>query len=160
MEDAQIEMPKYKCHKEVWALKIKKIVLHASSDPIVTVEAFSKTAEFKGGHIFPEREGYAPIPFDAEYYRKHNPQAGGYYMVYRDGYKSFSPAGAVDDGYTEITATKPSDDMLIVTYGSDLINEDLDQKIIGLINSQGYEWLDSGYDLTKNERDLRFTKSK
>ena len=30
---------------------------------------------------------------------KHKPHAGGYYVVYDDGYKSFSPAKAFEEGY-------------------------------------------------------------
>ena len=52
--------------------------------------------------ITPEDPGYAPFSIDAAYLRKHNPQAGGYYVVYADGYKSFSPAEAFEDGYTRI----------------------------------------------------------
>lgn len=33
---------------------------------------------------------------------KHNPQIGWYYVVYEDGYVSFSPAGAFEGGYTKI----------------------------------------------------------
>ena len=33
---------------------------------------------------------------------KHDPQAGGYYVVYADGYQSFSPAQAFEEGYTRI----------------------------------------------------------
>ena len=83
---AQCEMPKYKCHKEVWALKIAKI-------------------EFEGDNtwtITPEEPEYAPFKIDGIYFDKHKPQAGGYYVVYEDGYKSFSPAEAFEAGYTII----------------------------------------------------------
>ena len=96
----QAEMPKYVCHKEVHALKIKQIICHAHEDPSVTIDEFSKTAEFKGGHILPEDRRFCPIPFDADYYRKHNPKSGGYYVVYKGGYKSWSPAEEFEDGYT------------------------------------------------------------
>ncbi|MES2319994.1 MAG: hypothetical protein V4631_21140 [Pseudomonadota bacterium] len=33
---------------------------------------------------------------------KHHPHAGGYFVVYEDGYSSFSPAPAFEAGYTEI----------------------------------------------------------
>ena len=81
------EMPKYKCHKEVWALKIAEI-----------------TPKFGDGsaEILPEEDGYALFRVDGEYVKKHNPQVGGYYVVYEDGYKSFSPAKAFEDGYTLI----------------------------------------------------------
>lgn len=74
-------MPRYRCHKEVSALKIKSI---------------------EGNEITPEDEGFAPFLVEKEYLQKHNPKAGGYYVVYADGYVSFSPAGAFEDGYTKI----------------------------------------------------------
>jgi hypothetical protein len=82
------EMPRYECHKKVWALKIKNVIVKAS-----TQEAT----------IVPEDEGYAEFPVPYEYIVKHNPQAGGYYVVYQDGYKSFSPAEAFEKGYTLIS---------------------------------------------------------
>ncbi len=97
-----IKMPTYRCHKTVSALKIKEVVCHADADPAVTIDEFAKTEEFQGGHIFPDDKRYGPIPFDAAYFRKHKPEAGGYYVVYSDGYKSFSPAKAFEDGYTRV----------------------------------------------------------
>lgn len=89
-------MPRYRCHKEVWALKI------------ATVAHNSVLAQLSGDEsdgsalIVPADEGYGEFRVDAEYVRKHNPQAGGYYVVYRDGYKSFSPAQAFEEGYTRL----------------------------------------------------------
>lgn len=85
---ASAEMPKYKCHKEVWALKIKEIEQHE-----IDVESYI---------ITPEDVGYAPFVVGSEYVLKHKPEVGGYYVVYKDGYKSFSPAEAFEDGYTLI----------------------------------------------------------
>jgi hypothetical protein len=39
---------------------------------------------------------------DAPYIAKHNPQVGGYFVEYDDGYHSFSPAEAFEAGYTLI----------------------------------------------------------
>ncbi len=83
-----IEMPKYKCHKEVWALKIKKIEKNQ-------VDQGSAT-------IYPEDLRYGAITVDANYVTKHNPQEGGYYVVYKDGYESFSPAESFEEGYSKI----------------------------------------------------------
>ena len=90
------EMPRYKCHKEVWALKIGKIHLDQ--------EDARQEGRDTDGHatITPEESGYAPFRVDAEYMRKHKPVVGGYYVVYADGYKSFSPAKAFDGGYTKV----------------------------------------------------------
>jgi hypothetical protein len=78
----QSAMPKYKCHKEVWALKILSV-------------------EHEDGRLIVEYP-YSPIHPPQEYFQKHDPKAGGYYVVYEDGYKSFSPAEAFESGYTRI----------------------------------------------------------
>lgn len=94
------EMPRYQCHKKVWALKIKEVIKHAHPDPKADDEAFEASEAFQGAHLMPEDTGFAPIPVDAAWYRKHNPQTGGYYVVYEDGYTSYSPAEAFESGYT------------------------------------------------------------
>jgi hypothetical protein len=90
---AGTEMPRYACHKEVWALKIKAI--RQNDQP----------TDLAGGSwlLDVEEPGYAPIEVShIDYVLKHSPHAGGYYVVYKDGYKSFSPAKAFEDGYTRI----------------------------------------------------------
>jgi hypothetical protein len=90
---AQVEMPKYVCHKEVWALKIKEIKRDGEGE----------NRETDGSAIItPEEVGYAPFKVDHAYVSKHKPEIGGYYVVYKDGYKSFSPAEAFESGYTRI----------------------------------------------------------
>lgn len=90
------EMPRYKCHKEVWALKIKDIILDSDV-------AQKENRETDGGAmITPEEEGYAPFKVDHAYIQKHQPKVGGYYVLYKGGYKSFSPAEDFEDGYTRV----------------------------------------------------------
>lgn len=86
------ELPRYKCHKEVHALKIESV-----KDPTEPGD------ETDGSRIliFSEKP-FAPIRVNHEYVRKHKPEAGGYYVVYEDGYTSFSPAKAFEDGYTRL----------------------------------------------------------
>lgn len=96
------EMPQYQSHKKVWALKLKDVVKHAHPDPNTDDAAFEASDAFQGAHLMPEDPGFAPIPVDAEWYRKHDPKAGGYYVVYPDGYKSWSPAEAFEAGYTRV----------------------------------------------------------
>lgn len=98
-----VQLPKYKCHKEVWALKIKEVIKHAHPDPNYDDAVFEASDDFQGAHLLFERTGFAPISVDADWYRKHDPMPGGYYVVYEDGYKSFSPAKAFEDGYTEVS---------------------------------------------------------
>jgi len=89
--DAQAEMPRYKCHKEVWALKIEKIERHNEGN---------LNAESDGSAIItPSEDGFAPFRVEHDYMRKHKPEVGGYYVTYKDGYKSYSPAEAFEDGY-------------------------------------------------------------
>ena len=87
------EMPKYKSHKEVWALKIKSIVRDGEGE----------NRETDGSAmITPEEDGYAPFIVEPEYMHKHKPQVGGYFVQYKGGYKSFSPAKEFEEGYTII----------------------------------------------------------
>jgi hypothetical protein len=83
---ADAEMPRYECFKKVWAFKIRMISRHADGNAT----------------IVPEENGYAPIVVSLGYVNKHNPQVGGYYVVYDDGYKSFSPAKAFEEGYRRL----------------------------------------------------------
>lgn len=93
---AAAEMPRYKCHKEVWALKIAGIEFDHD-------KARAENRETDGSAmITPAEDGYAPFRVDANYVHKHKPEAGGYYVVYADGYKSFSPAKAFEDGYSAV----------------------------------------------------------
>ena len=80
-------LPVYTCHKQVQALKIKAIVRQ-------TTWQGRETALLHFG------DGYVDIWVDADYVEKHNPQAGGYFVIYKDGYRSWSPAEAFEEGYT------------------------------------------------------------
>lgn len=85
-------MPKYRSHKEVYALKIADVI-----DPT------QDGNESDGSRILvPAEAGYAPFRVNHDYVRKHEPKAGGYYVTYSDGYRSFSPAQAFEEGYTRI----------------------------------------------------------
>jgi hypothetical protein len=93
---AESQMPKYVCHKEVYALKIKEIVLDSEI-------AQKENRETDGGAmITPFEDGFSPFKVEYDFISKHKPEIGGYYVVYKDGYKSFSPADAFEEGYTKI----------------------------------------------------------
>src|ERR1035438_3716874 len=80
-------MPRWKCHKEVFAFKIKEINLVTGAD------------EF--GAQFLSDEGVAWL-VSKVYLEKHNPKIDGYYVLYDGGYESWSPAKAFEEGYTRI----------------------------------------------------------
>lgn len=79
-------LPRYRCHKEVHAVRI--LELRARSDG--------------GATIIPDEPGVRPLIVSHEYLAKHKPQAGGYYVIYADGYKSWSPKQAFEEGYIRI----------------------------------------------------------
>lgn len=86
-----IEMPRYQCHKEVWALKIKNVAPGRAD------------GQGPGATLTFEEAGYGPISIDESWGHKHMPMPGGYYVVYKDGYKSFSPAEAFESRYAKLS---------------------------------------------------------
>lgn len=74
-------MPSYRSHKIVRAVKIEGIDL----ENVALVVDGGKT-----------------LLIDAVWLERHKPEAGGYYVRYEDGYSSYSPAKAFEEGYTAI----------------------------------------------------------
>lgn len=85
--NASAGMPRYQCHKKVWALKIAAIELNVG-----------------GAAIHPAEKGYAPVQVGADWMARFKPESSdtGYYVVYDDGYASWSPSKAFEDGYSRI----------------------------------------------------------
>ena len=76
-------MKKYVSHKTVEAMKI--------TDILGSVVGWEITGD-----------GETTI-VDSAWEFKHQPQVGGYLVRYADGYLSYSPAKAFEEGYTEYT---------------------------------------------------------
>lgn len=91
MNTTSVEMPKYQCHKQVWALKIRAVEVR---------DAVSVTG--KALFLVFEDARYSARYVTLDWVSRHGPQAGGYFVVYKDGYESFSPAAEFEDGYTRI----------------------------------------------------------
>ena len=88
MNQPMMELPKYKSHKIVRALSIAAIEVH----------------EDKSATIAPSLTAYAPFktqPGWAERF-KGSEEDKGYYVVYDDGYASWSPTKAFENGYTKL----------------------------------------------------------
>jgi len=88
-------IPRYRCHKEVFALKIASVDsvgtdTTTDENPIVTIH-------------FVE-DGHSPRTVNLR--GRPTPEAGWYYVIYEDGYASFSPAKAFEEGYTLIDQPK------------------------------------------------------
>jgi len=82
------ELPQYQCHKKVRAAKITGFRQNGNID----------MPDLLLGEIG------AIVTLLPDWHEKHKPQIGGYYVVYEDGYKSYSPAEAFESGYTAIEA--------------------------------------------------------
>ena len=84
-----MNIPQYQCHKQVGALKISEI-----QNPFPGGKGNAQILHFE--------DPFDSVQVSAEWMSKHNPVVGGYYVVYQDGYASFSPADAFESGYTKV----------------------------------------------------------
>jgi hypothetical protein len=82
------EMPRYECHKKVWALKIAAIEVNPD----------------KSAKIAPSDAGYAPFETTTGWAERFHGTDDdlGFYVVYDGGYTSWSPTKAFVDGYRPI----------------------------------------------------------
>ena len=87
---------KYKCHKVVEAAKIKEVeTTREGGLPIL--------------HLFFENREFVTINDEATQGRFPEGCEGGYYVVYADGYCSWSPAKAFEEGYSLVESDKHSE---------------------------------------------------
>lgn len=96
-------IPNFQCHKKVFAVKIGWV---------------------DGDTIQPADANQPPFAVPPGYVEKHKPKSGGYYVVYEDGYQSFSPAAAFESGYSEIehdSSVKGAAEIRITDDGSDTV---------------------------------------
>lgn len=81
------DLPLYLCHKEVRAVKIK---------------AIRYSPDNRCALLIPCEDDFAPITVECAWIVNHEAQPGGYFVLYQDGYTSYSPAEAFEQGYTKI----------------------------------------------------------
>lgn len=90
LEDAMTkELPLYISHKKVRALEIRSIGSYATdaTDKLIREIVFADPA-------------FKPIWAPGDLFARYTPMPGDYYVVYEDGYASFSPRKAFLEGYT------------------------------------------------------------
>lgn len=89
MSGAMAEMPRYQSHKKVWALKIAAIEIR----------------EDKSAVIAPSEERYASFETKPGWAERFKGSEGdlGYYVAYEDGYASWSPTKAFEQGHTRVS---------------------------------------------------------
>lgn len=98
MEDCQEskvvkQLPLYQSHKKVRAAKISDI----AQDPA------ENEAQYAGGDWYiATTDGQLITVGHNDYILRHMPEPGGYYVLYEDGYQSYSPAKAFEEGYTRV----------------------------------------------------------
>ena len=82
---ANLGLRSFQCHKIVQAAKIETMSSFVGEGPITL-------------HL----EGNKSINVSRDWVMKHSPITGGYFVLYNDGYTSFSPADAFEDGYSRV----------------------------------------------------------
>jgi hypothetical protein len=87
-EPPRMLLPRWKCHKEVEAFKIARVWMDENTGI---------------WYLFSGESGIGPVIVSNEYIQRHKPELGGYYVRYPDGYESFSPTKAFEEGYTLLT---------------------------------------------------------
>jgi hypothetical protein len=81
------EIPQYRCHKEVRALQIDRVVWPDGGPQAII-------------HFIDNR--FAPVPAEPRMFVRYKPLHGDYWVLYSDGYKSISPKAEFEAGYTRI----------------------------------------------------------
>jgi hypothetical protein len=78
--------PQYRSHKQVGALRILGIEIGSDQRGLISFH----------------EPGFAPIMCEPKMFSRYMPVQGDYLVFYEDGYQSFSPKKAFEDGYTRI----------------------------------------------------------
>ncbi|MCA8948928.1 MAG: hypothetical protein KDE27_05455 [Planctomycetes bacterium] len=84
-----IQLARYRCHKDVLAAKITAVQHLRDGSASLTI------VDEHGNEVV----GFGVSP---SYVAKHEPQVGGYYVCYSDGYESWSPAHQFEQGYARL----------------------------------------------------------
>lgn len=84
----------YQCHKRVHAERI--------------ISVGSKSLALENG---------TSVEVGGDWLDRHNPQVGGYYVEYNDGYTSYSPSAAFEEGYKEVSETAVEDFLSCLGFG-------------------------------------------
>lgn len=101
-ESAMMQMPSYECHKQVWALKIAAIEIHAD----------------KSATIAPVDKGYAPFTTEPGWAERFTGSEDdrGYFVSYADGFASWSPTKAFEEGYSRSESPKQHRGLPVAGY--------------------------------------------
>lgn len=85
-------MPSYRCHKVVEAARILDVC------KMDTIPSWMLTLDLP----IPKGWKSVYVRVSIEWHDRHKPETGGYYVRYQDGYESYSPPEAFENGYKKI----------------------------------------------------------
>ena len=91
------KLSQYKCHKTVEAMqvvKMERVDFEDEPNKDSVLRLFGADIE---GNVL-------SVDVSMDFYKKHLPKIEGYYVKYEDGYESFSPKIAFEEGYERIEA--------------------------------------------------------
>lgn len=74
---------RYKCHKEIAASRISNMQNNQDGSALLSLDNVD-------------------LLVDADWNKRHSPMVGGYFVVYSDGYASYSPAKSFENGYSKV----------------------------------------------------------
>ena len=88
MSDTDQELPRYQSHKQVWALYISGVEVHKDGSATIA----------------PLESGYAPFQTRAGWADRFEGSEDdpGVYVIYPDGFTSWSPTEAFENGYSRV----------------------------------------------------------
>lgn len=89
------QLPEYRSHKRVWAAKVVQVIDNSGEN----CEAAIKDDSFVVWVL--DNGGYVHVSNDLKMRGGDNP-ACGYFVKYADGFQSWSPARAFEEGYTRV----------------------------------------------------------
>jgi hypothetical protein len=87
-------LPLWQCHKRVRAARVTHVEALRSHPPALRLSLEGVNTR---------------VEVTAKWWSEKLGELGGYYVVYDDGYTSFSPAKAFEEGYTPIEGTRVVD---------------------------------------------------
>lgn len=90
VEQLAVDLPRYRCHKVVRAAKVLDIGPPDGATCQLALEA-------------PTLSGPVQLSVPRVWVERHKPERGGYFVVYADGYCSYSPAEPFEQGYSRIS---------------------------------------------------------
>ena len=88
-------MDKFRCTKTVEAFQINEIeIIPQPQDGL------------RDAILHPVDKGVGAKVMSGLWMERHQPEVGGYFVRYKDGYESYSPAEAFEEGYKPVAVRK------------------------------------------------------